>query len=260
MAGTLQCGQRGSFSELTWEADGEETFPYLARFSDRVYAFDEQNTLSEKKKGLKSAVRSLLKGCKNWMRARAEESSSFKEFCRSVTDTKRRIVYKLFYKYRYEVNDKIVLFESYHGDRYNCNPRGIYEAMIADERYIDYQFIWAFKDPDQYKFLKDDFRTKTIKSNSRRYYIYCAKAKYIVLNLLLKPQISLKKEQTYIQTWHGKPIKTIGCNRTFETDPRHTLASTIRHYTKNGKKITKLLSPSAFYTCDAGCIQFEKAS
>lgn len=239
-----------AFLEISWNGAGEQgSVPYLARFSERVYAFDEQaQSLERKKNSLKESIRSLGRVWKNWLNTRAEASMSFKEFLRSAAETRKQIAYKLFYKYRYEVDDKIVLFESYHGDRYNCNPRGIYEAMIADERYIDYKFIWAFKDPDQYKFLEEDFRTKTIKSNSRRYYIYCAKAKYIVLNLLLKPQVSLKKEQTYIQTWHGKPIKAIGCGRTFETDPRRTLASTRRHYTKNAKKITKLLSPSAFFT------------
>lgn len=239
-----------AFYEFVW-GHSEEVgkYPYLAKFYEDVYVFDEEKKEAESLRSrLKEAVLRPFHNLKVRAKHKKDKSAEAKEISRFIVDTKRKIVYTLFYKYRYEVDDKVILFESYHGEQYSCNPRGIYEAILDDERYIDYKFIWAFKDVRKYKFLEEDFRTKVVKSNSKKYYMYNAKAKYIVLNLLLKPHITLKKEQTYIQTWHGKPIKAIGCGRQFETDPRRTLASTIRHYTKNAKKITKLLSPSDYFT------------
>ena len=40
----------------------------------------------------------------------------------------------------------------------------------------------------------------------------------------------------------------IGCGKTFETDPNRTLKDNYRYFSKNGKRITRLLSPSAFFT------------
>ncbi len=244
--------EKEAFLEIAWgEEQKKEANPYLARFFDSVYAFDEENNSEVRtsiKERIKEAIRKPFWKLKMRAKNKEDQSANSKEINRFIVDTKRKIVYTLFYKYRYQVDDKLILFESYHGEQYSCNPRGIYEAILLDERYIDYKFIWAVKDVRKYKYLEEDFRTKVVKSNSKKYYMYNAKAKYIILNLLLKPHITLKKEQTYIQTWHGKPIKAIGCGRQFETDPRRTLASTVRHYTKNAKKITKLLSPSDSFT------------
>lgn len=241
-----------AYLEITWNrAKKAVKVPYLAKFSGQAYAFDEEPKSAEgaKRAGImKRALRAIGRRWKTHAAEKSEKSPKYKEARRRLNEWKKSFAYKIKYKYRYEVNDKLILFESYHGDRYNCNPRGIYEAILQDERYLDYKFIWAFKEPQKYKFLEEELRTKVVKTNSSRYYINCAKAKYIVMNLLLNSHITLKKEQEYIQTWHGKPIKAIGCARQFETDPRRTLASTVRHYTKNAKKITKLLSPSAFFT------------
>ena len=38
-----------------------------------------------------------------------------------------------------EVEPKTILFESYMGRQYACSPRAIYEAMLQDSRFSDYQ-------------------------------------------------------------------------------------------------------------------------
>ncbi len=221
--------------------------PYYVEINGNIHVFNEalpssnDGAVSIKKK---SGVKKYLKTVKKAAMEETDDNLFLKEMFRRLLEFKRKVTYTLKYKYKFEVDDKIVLFESYHGEHYNCNPRGVYEAMLKDERYLDYTFVWAFKEPERYKFLEDNFSTIVVKSTSKKYYKYCASAKYIVLNLLLRPQITLKKEQTYIQTWHGKPIKTIGCGKRFETDPRRRLKDTYQHFTRNGKRITKLISPS----------------
>lgn len=239
--------------EMRWAVTGiYSDRPFLVEINDNHYAFNEirasrvVHVSSKAKKGGK--VRKILRNIKKLAMKGTKDRPLAKEVFRGILEFKRKVVYTFKYKYKFQVDDKIVLFESYHGKNYSCNPRGVYEAMLKDERYLDYTFVWAFKEPEKYRYLEDNFSTIVVKSASKKYYKYCASAKYIVLNLLLRPQITLKKEQTYIQTWHGKPIKTIGCGKRFETDPRRRLKDTYRHFTRNGKRITKLLSPSDFFS------------
>lgn len=219
----------------------------LEQIYRRAFAKADVSNVAFKEESAKGRVR-RMEQVKRAVMEKTRNRPVLAELFRKLLECKRRVTYTVRYKYRFSVDDKIVLFESYHGDHYNCNPRGIYEAMLKDERYLDYTFVWAFKDPERYKFLEDNFSTVVVKSTSKRYYKYCASAKYIVLNLLLRPQLTLKREQTYIQTWHGKPIKTIGCSKRFETDPRRRLKDNFKHFSKNGKRITKLLSPSDFFS------------
>ena len=110
----------------------------------------------------------------------------------------KKIRYDLSYKYRYKVEDKIILFESGQGESFASNLRNTYEMLIKDKRYQDYTFVWAFANPAEYRDLEEDFHTIIVKSGSKKYYRYCASAKYIILNTSLRPRITLKKEQIFI--------------------------------------------------------------
>ncbi|MBD5456792.1 MAG: DUF115 domain-containing protein [Lachnospiraceae bacterium] len=189
-----------------------------------------------------------IKKVEKFVGRKINERPILKKFFQPIIAIKKKLKYIIFFKYKYEVNDKLVLFESFHGAYYNCNPRGIYEEMLRDDRYMDYKFVWAFKEPDKYKFLENNFRTVVVKSNSKQYYKYCASAKYVITNFVLMLWITLKKEQVYIQTWHGKPIKRIGYGMLFDTNIRKSLNEYRRQYAAEGKKITKLLSPCAFFS------------
>ena len=55
-----------------------------------------------------------------------------------------RLLYKLLYRF-VSIDDKLVIFISFHGRGYSDNPRAIYEAMIQDPRWQGYRFIWFIK-------------------------------------------------------------------------------------------------------------------
>ena len=55
-----------------------------------------------------------------------------------------RLLYKMLYRF-VSVDDKQVIFISFHGRGYSDNPRAIYEAMIQDPRWQGYRFIWFIK-------------------------------------------------------------------------------------------------------------------
>ena len=55
-----------------------------------------------------------------------------------------KVVYKLIYRF-IPVDDKLVIFISFHGRGYSDNPRAIYEQIRKDPRFNDYRFIWFIK-------------------------------------------------------------------------------------------------------------------
>lgn len=189
-------------------------------------------------------MRRLARRFRRYLKAKSKTSKVFAFLLRKS----RELRYVIRFKYRYAVDPSVVLFESYHGDKYNCNPKAIYEAMRDDPRYENFLFVWAVSDRKKYTYLAENYQTVVVKVNSRTYYKYCASARYWVSNLLMRPWITPKKEQIYIETWHGKPIKRIGCNRKFDTDRRKSREETFRHFAQQGKRFTYLLSPCPYFT------------
>lgn len=56
-------------------------------------------------------------------------------------------------------NPKSIIFESFMGRSYSCSPRALYEVMVDDPRFADWDFYWSFKKgragiyqlPEQYR-------------------------------------------------------------------------------------------------------------
>ncbi len=104
----------------------------------------------------------------------------------------------------------LVLFESYMGRAYACSPKALYEAMLRDNAYSSYKFIWAFRDCKKYNFLKKNPNTKVIKYLSADYLKAYSKAKYWISNSRIPEYIRKRQDQIYVQTWHGTPLKRLG--------------------------------------------------
>ena len=117
-----------------------------------------------------------------------------------------RIAYRLVYKF-IPVNDKTVIFISFHGRGYSDNPKAIYEEMIKDRRFKDFTFIWAIKNHKQKNIDIPD--AKVIEYFSLPYFYYMSKAKYWIFNCKMPTYIAKKKNQIYLQTWHGTPLKRL---------------------------------------------------
>ncbi len=117
------------------------------------------------------------------------------------------ILYHLTYKL-VPIDHKTVIFISFHGRGYSDNPKAIYEEMKKDERFKDYKFIWAIK---HHKKVNLKIKgAKIIEYYSIPYFYYMSKAKYWIFNCKMPTYISKKKNQIYLQTWHGTPLKRLG--------------------------------------------------
>lgn len=118
-----------------------------------------------------------------------------------------RIMYKATYKL-IPIDEKMVIFISFHGRGYSDNPRAIYEEMRREERFKDYKFIWFVK---HHKSKNLDIPgAKIVEYFSFPYFYYMSKAKYWIINCKMPTYICKKEEQVYLQTWHGTPLKRLG--------------------------------------------------
>ena len=173
----------------------------------------------------------------------SKKSVCLRKTFRFVLYIKNKITY-LYYFLFYKIDDKMIFFESFYGNSYSCSPKAIYEYVLNDERFKDYKFVWAFKNINKYTF---DERTILVKSNSRKYYKYLSKSKYWVVNLLINTGVKKKKNQVYVQCWHGTPLKKLRYD--IEKDNVLNYISEVRKRNDlDAIKFDYFISPSKFCT------------
>lgn len=144
--------------------------------------------------------------------------------------------------------EKTVVFESFLGRQYGCSPKALFLEMARNPAYKEYEKIWMFCSPEKYKSLEKYPRTKVVKYGSKEFYEGYARAKYWVTNYHLPKGIEKQKDQVYVQTWHGTPLKKIGCDV-----PKTELLTgdrkrAYKEYGQEGRIIDYMPSPSEFYS------------
>ena len=112
-------------------------------------------------------------------------------------------ILKLFIK----TDDKLILFNSFGGRKYDDSPKAIFETMKADPRFKEYKLVWAFHEPE--KFNVDG--AEKIKTDGMQYFRTALAARAWVTNSSVERGLHFKGKNTfYLNTWHGSPIKKMG--------------------------------------------------
>ncbi|OZU88371.1 hypothetical protein CIL03_12025 [Virgibacillus indicus] len=149
---------------------------------------------------------------------------------------------KLFYKIGSKiipVDPKLILFESGVGKQFGDSPKNIYEEIL--DRNLDYKKVWVYN--KSYRF--NDINTKRIKRLSPQYYYYLFKSRYWVNNQNFPTYIKKRPETTYLQTWHGTPLKKM----LYDIEEVHGRSDDyVERVGKAVKNWDYLISPSAYAT------------
>lgn len=161
---------------------------------------------------------------------------------------------KLFYRITYRfipTHKKTVLFIAFHGRGYTDNPRSIYEYMIKQDKFKDYRFVWAIKHHKQKNI--DISGAKIIEYFSLSYFYYLARSQYWIVNCKLPMYVLKKKNQIYLQTWHGTPLKKLAYDIEVPegtTFYRSGMSEDMMHetYRVDVEKYNYMISPSSFTT------------
>jgi Putative glycosyl/glycerophosphate transferases involved in teichoic acid biosynthesis TagF/TagB/EpsJ/RodC len=148
-----------------------------------------------------------------------------------------------------DIDEKMVLFETFMGRQYGDNPKAIYEYMISRPEFDDYRFVWVMNDAEKAAAIPQLKRAETVKLLSDAYYRACASAKYVITNSNLDYGIIRKDGQVFLQTWHGTPLKRLRCD--IEAEKGNVLNSLREIRMKNDLDVVRydyFISPSAFST------------
>ncbi len=149
---------------------------------------------------------------------------------------------------RCRTDEKLYVFEAYQGRQYACSPRAIYEELLKKEAAEGFSFIWVFREPEKYAWLMNNPNTTLVKLGTRAYYKAFARAKFWIINSRTRHCLVPAKDQCFLQTWHGTPLKRLGCDITVEGNNVVSSAEMKKDYRKEGGRVTYFLSPSSFYS------------
>lgn len=120
-------------------------------------------------------------------------------------------IYRIFFNIiasLFTVKKKSVLFESFNGKLPSDNPYYIYLELKKQQP--DWDLVWGVK-PSLYDKAKKEFPDfKFIKRFSLKWLFFTPRSQFWVFNARMPHWLKKNKGTTYIQTWHGTPLKKLG--------------------------------------------------
>ncbi|MUV37298.1 Teichoic acid poly(glycerol phosphate) polymerase [Lentibacillus sp. JNUCC-1] len=140
------------------------------------------------------------------------------------------------------VRKKTVVFESFHGKQYSDSPRAIYEYMQT--HMPDHQLYWSAD-----RRHLDLFAAKElpyVRRFSVKWLFLMARAAYWVSNARLPLWIPKPKHTTYVQTWHGTPLKRLAADMDEVHMPGTNTEKYKENFTREAAKWDYLVSPNAY--------------
>lgn len=154
------------------------------------------------------------------------------------------LVYKVLFKVvgYFPVKKNSIVFESYLGKQYSCNPRAIYEYI--QDNHSEFTLYWSV-DP---RYLKnfEGKKLDVVPRFSIKWLFIMARANFWVSNSRLPLWIPKPRHTTYLQTWHGTPLKKLAA----DMDEVHMPGTSTKMYKSNflyeARNWDYLISPNAY--------------
>ncbi len=136
----------------------------------------------------------------------------------------------------------IIMFESFLGKQFSDNPRAIYEYML--DKYPQYIMYWSADKRYLESFTHENIRC--VKRLSLRWVVLMARSKYWITNSRLPLWIKKPKHTSYIQTWHGTPLKKLAADMKQVHMPGTDTEQYKFNFINEAKKWDYLISPNAY--------------
>jgi CDP-glycerol glycerophosphotransferase len=179
---------------------------------------------------------------------------------------------------RTPVDERCVLFQSYGGRGYACTPRGVYELMLAEKRFADYELVWTLRadvarglaelggydvrglesiaaaptPPDdlRHRFGEEALdqlkRAVIVVYGSYEHFKAHARAAYWISNSIIHDHLLTRDGQYFVQAWHGTPLKRLGCDITQDAHATYTVDGIHKRYRREGSRMSYLVAQSDF--------------
>lgn len=115
------------------------------------------------------------------------------------------------YRTHWEINPEAILYESNHGSKLTCNVLPLVRAMVDDSRFshcLHYVVL-----PNR-RALPEELRNRdnivVVPRESDLYLRQLATAGIVINNNTFPTYYIRRRDQKYLNTWHGTPIKSMG--------------------------------------------------
>ncbi|AQP53106.1 hypothetical protein CBF34_02670 [Vagococcus penaei] len=106
------------------------------------------------------------------------------------------------------------LFESRDGQSMTDSPLAIFEYLLAQDTDKKQTFIWSVVQSEELAIIQRKYVNMSnvhfVVRDSDEYLKWLCQAQYLINNATFQQYVIIKPEQTYINTWHGTPLKTMG--------------------------------------------------
>lgn len=144
------------------------------------------------------------------------------------------------------IDDKLVYFQTFSGRGYSDSPKAMYEYMLSAPEYSEFRFVWSFKEPEKFSFLRENGRTELVKFRTRADNKALRTAKYWITNYRMLNHQFPRRGQVYLQCWHGTPLKCLGYDIEEGDNVMNSRSEVREKYRSDAKRFSYILSPSPF--------------
>lgn len=223
--------------------------------------------------------RGVLQGLKATVITLGRRAPFLIDGARWLHRTARRIRFD-FFRRAVPIDRRVVVFDCFVGRAYTCSPRALYRAMLADSRFVEYEFVWSFREPLAAALAEHGLKVSGLSAGieplpessvlerafgdealaelrhasivaygSDEYHRAYARAGTWIVNSVAPTYLIPTAKQVYLQTWHGTPLKRLGCDiPRGAKNAMFSVAGIHRWYRAEGRRMTHLVSPSPFTT------------
>ncbi|MFI8413140.1 CDP-glycerol glycerophosphotransferase family protein [Paeniglutamicibacter gangotriensis] len=107
-----------------------------------------------------------------------------------------------------------VLYESFSGNGMLCNPEALFHELNTRPDTKHLRHIWVLASFEDYaetiKRYRGDRGVRFVKYRSPAYFSALARSEYLVNNATFPWEFMKRPGQTYVNAWHGTPLKKMG--------------------------------------------------
>ncbi len=155
-------------------------------------------------------------------------------------------VFKMIFKFsgKLPVKKDVVIFESFLGKQYSCNPRAIYEYL--KENHPEYNMIWSVD--KRYSKEFDERGIPYYRRLSLKWMLNVPRAAVWVSNSRMPLWIPKPEHTVYLQTWHGTPLKKLAADMKEVHMPGTETDKYKKNFIAEASKWDNLISPNPYST------------
>ncbi|KRN03060.1 glycosyl glycerophosphate transferase [Levilactobacillus senmaizukei DSM 21775 = NBRC 103853] len=164
----------------------------------------------------------------------------------SMLMDKVNLVYmrRLFKRGHRPYDQPTLVFESFGGRQVSDSPYAIY--LLFKQLYPGFNFIWSI-DRSQKHFCKENDIPYVIRRTSKWVRVL-GKASFWISNARFPSWVKKPQYLTYIQTWHGTPLKKLGLDIENVSMPGTTTAKYHVNFVREANRWDALVSPNDYST------------